>query len=70
MPLLFFVLVVIVVAIYAHRNKDRRKCRWRQSSSGSKGALIKYNCISCGAKAFRSAGIPDRCMAGERPPRL
>ena len=64
------IIVVIVVAVYAHRHKDRRRCRWRESKAGSKGALIKYNCITCGAEAFRSTGKPDRCLAGIDAPRL
>ena len=64
------IIVVIAVAVYAHRHKDRRRCRWRQSKVGSKGALIKYNCITCGAEAFRSTGPPDRCLAAIDAPRL
>ncbi|NNE51041.1 MAG: hypothetical protein HKN30_01400 [Sulfitobacter sp.] len=57
-----FVIAIMVVAIYAHRNRDRRLCRWRTSRAGSKGALIKYTCITCGAEAFRAKGKPDRCL--------
>lgn len=66
MPLLIaFIIAVVVVAIYARRNAGTRACRWREDRAGSKGALIKYNCITCSAEAFRSTGIPDRCMSGQ-----
>lgn len=70
--MLIFALVIaaIAVAIYAHRNKHKRLCRWRQSKDGSKGALIKYNCITCGAEVYRSTGQPDRCMANFKTPHL
>lgn len=56
-------IIVVAVAIYAHRNKDRRRCRWRESKAGSKGALVRYACITCGRKAFRSNGPPRECLA-------
>ncbi|MBB4174801.1 hypothetical protein GGR93_002589 [Sulfitobacter noctilucicola] len=59
----FLIIVVVAVAIYANRNKDRRRCSWRQSKQGSKGALIRYNCITCGQEAFRSNGQPRECLA-------
>lgn len=64
------VIVVIAVAIYANRNKNRRRCRWRQSKADSKGALICYRCVSCGAEAFRSNGAPRQCLAGIDAPGL
>ncbi|KAJ02806.1 hypothetical protein JQT66_14490 [Sulfitobacter mediterraneus] len=66
MPLFIaFVIAVIVVAIVARRNAGIRQCRWREDRAGSKGALVKYNCINCGAEAFRSTGKPDRCLSGQ-----
>ncbi|MGC1503473.1 MAG: hypothetical protein WA782_04955 [Sulfitobacter sp.] len=59
----FLIIVVFVVAIYANRNKDRRRCRWRQSKRDSNGALIHYNCITCGREADRSNGAPRECLA-------
>ncbi|MDF3412873.1 hypothetical protein HKX54_00250 [Sulfitobacter sp. M57] len=59
----FLIIVVIAVAIYANRNKDRRRCRWRQNRHESDGALIRYNCITCGQEAFRSTGAPRECLA-------
>lgn len=56
-------IIVVAVAIYAHRNKDRRRCRWRESKAGSKGALVRYACITCGQEAFRSNGPPKDCLA-------
>ncbi len=66
----FLIAVVIAVAIYANRNKDRRRCRWRQSRDGSKGALICYNCVTCGEEAFRSNGTPRQCLGKLGKPRL
>lgn len=64
MPLLIaFVIAVVVVAIVARRGAATRACRWREDRAGSKGALIKYKCINCGADAFRSTGKPDRCLS-------
>lgn len=66
MPLLIALIIAfVVVAIYARRNAGTRSCRWREDRAGSKGALIKYNCVTCGAEAFRSTGTPDRCMSGQ-----
>lgn len=66
MPLLIaFIIAVVVVAIYARKNAATRACRWREDRAGSKGTLIKYNCVTCGAEAFRSTGKPDRCMSGQ-----
>ena len=56
-------IVIVAVAIYTHRNKHRRRCRWRQSKAGSKGALVRYACITCGQEAFRSTGPPRDCLA-------
>ena len=67
MPLLIaLIIAVVVVAIYARRTAATRACRWREDRDGSKGALIKYNCVHCGAEAYRSTGKPDRCMARTR----
>ena len=66
----FLIAVVVAVAIYANRHKDRRRCRWRQSRAGSKGALVKYTCVSCGAEAFRSEGQPRECLARLERPKL
>ena len=71
MPILIALIVaVIVVAIVARRGAATRNCRWREDRAGSKGALIKYNCVSCGAEAFRSNGKPDRCLSLLQSPRL
>ncbi|MFT6673896.1 MAG: hypothetical protein ACJAVM_000067 [Sulfitobacter sp.] len=71
MPLLIaFVIVVVVVAIVSRRSLRTRQCRWRMDRAGSKGALIKYNCVTCGAEAFRSTGKPDNCLSGIKSPRL
>lgn len=67
---IFFVIAVIAVAIYAHRHADTRQCRWRQDRAGAKGALMKYNCVTCGAEAFRANGKPDRCLANLNRPGL
>ncbi len=64
MPILIALIVaVIIVAIVARRGAPTRNCRWREDRTGSKGALIKYNCISCGAEVFRSTGKPKNCMS-------
>jgi hypothetical protein len=64
MPLLIaFIIAVIIVAIYARKNANTRHCRWREDRKGSKGALIKYNCVTCGAEAYRSSGKPDSCLS-------
>lgn len=71
MPLLFvFIIVVVIVAIYARRNAATRNCRWRQDRAGSKGALMKYNCVTCGVEAFRANGKPDRCLSKLNRPGL
>lgn len=67
---IFFVIAVIAVAIYAHRHADTRQCRWRQDRAGARGALMKYNCVTCGAEAFRAKGKPDRCLAKLNRPGL
>ena len=71
MPLLIaLVIAVVVVAIVVRRRAPTRNCRWREDRAGSKGALIKYNCTSCGAEAFRSNGKPDRCLSNLNKPGL
>jgi hypothetical protein len=71
MPLFFLLILVgVIVAVYAHRNRKTRRCRWRQSRAGSKGALIKYNCVICGAEAFSSNGTPDSCLSAVGHPKL
>ena len=71
MPLLIIaVLAVVVVAVVAWRRAPTRNCRWREDRLGSKGALIKYNCVTCGAEAFRSTGKPERCLAPLNKPGL
>ncbi len=69
LPLAFLVAIVIV-AIYAHRHADTRQCRWRQDRAGARGALMKYDCVTCGAEAFRANGKPDRCLAKLNRPGL
>jgi hypothetical protein len=66
----FLIIVVVVVAIYANRNKDRRLCRWRRNTQESKGGLIRYNCITCGQEAYRSNGAPRECLARLGTPKL
>jgi hypothetical protein len=64
MPILIALIVaVIVVAVVARRNAPTRNCRWREDRAGSKGALMKYNCVTCGAEAFRSNGTPEKCLS-------
>jgi hypothetical protein len=64
MPFLVLIIIGFVInAIYARRNAGTRNCRWREDRKGSKGALIKYNCVTCGVEAFRSSGKPDRCLS-------
>ncbi len=71
MPILIALIVaIIIVAIVARRNAPTRNCRWREDRGGSKGALIKYNCVSCGAEVFRSNGKPDKCMSSLKMPGL
>jgi hypothetical protein len=71
MPLLIAaVVVIIVVAIVAYRRSPTRNCRWREDRAGSKGALVKYNCVTCGAEAFRSQGKPDSCLSRLNKPGL
>ena len=71
MPLLIaFIIAVVIVAIYARRNAGTRNCRWREDRAGSKGALMKYNCVTCGAEAFRTKGKPDKCLSRLNTPRL
>jgi len=71
MPLLIaLVIAVIVVAIVARHRAPIRHCRWREDRAGSKGPLVKYNCVTCGAEAFRSTGKPDRCLSGLNKPGL
>ncbi|MFC6588735.1 hypothetical protein [Sulfitobacter pacificus] len=64
----FLIIVVIAVAIYANRNKDRRRCRWRQTTRESSGGLIRYNCITCGQETARSDGVPRQCLAQSGKP--
>lgn len=71
MPFLIaLVIAVIVVAFVARRNAPTRACRWREDRAGSKGALVKYNCMNCRAEAFRSTGKPDRCLSNLNKPGL
>ncbi len=71
MPILIaLILAFIIVAVVARRKAPTRACRWREDRAASKGALIKYNCITCGAEAFRAQGQPDRCLSGQGVPRL
>jgi len=71
MPLLFaLVVAAIIVAIAARGRAPTRNCRWREDHAGSKGALIKCNCVTCGAEAFRSTGKPDRCLSPLNTPGL
>ena len=71
MPFLIALIVaVIIVAIVARRNAPTRNCRWREDCAGSKGALVKYNCVTCGAEVFRSTGKPDICMSALKSPKL
>tara|TARA_R110002124_G_scaffold286052_1_gene465787 strand:+ start:671 stop:892 length:222 start_codon:yes stop_codon:yes gene_type:complete len=58
-----FIVAVVVISIYQRRNGGKRRCRWRQSRAGSRGSLMKYNCVTCGAEAFSAKGKPDRCLA-------
>lgn len=68
--LLAFIIAVVIVAIYARRTAGTRNCRWREDRAEAKGALMKYNCVTCGAEAFRANGKPDRCLAKLEKPRL
>ena len=68
--LIALVIAFVIVAIVARRKAPTRACRWREDRAGSKGALMKYNCITCGAEAFRAQGKPDRCFSGQSAPRL
>jgi hypothetical protein len=70
MLIVAFLIAIVIVAIYAHRYRDRRLCRWRESRSESKGALVKYTCVTCGAEAYRAEGKPDRCLANLTKPGL
>lgn len=67
---IFFIIAIVAVAIYAYRHADTRNCRWREDRTASKGALIKYNCVTCGAEAFRANGKPDACLAKLEKPGL
>jgi hypothetical protein len=59
-----FIVAIILVAIYASRNRGRRNCRWRADRSGDRGTLRKYHCAACGAEAFTSTpGPPEKCFA-------
>lgn len=71
MPILIaLIIAVIIVAVVARRNAPTRSCRWREDRAGTKGALVKYNCVTCGSEAFRSNGKPDRCLATLNKPGL
>lgn len=71
MPILFALIVaVIIIAVVARRNAPTRNCRWREDRAGTKGALVKYNCVSCGAEAFRGNGKPDKCLSSLNRPGL
>ena len=71
MPVLIaLVIAVVVVALYARRHATTRACRWREDRAGSKGALVKFNCVTCGAEAFRTNGKPDRCLSSLNRPGL
>ncbi|MDF1727979.1 MAG: hypothetical protein P1U53_09525 [Sulfitobacter sp.] len=70
MLIVLAVFVILAVAIYAHRYRDRRLCRWRESRADSRGALIKYTCITCGAEAFRAKGAPRECLRAQNRPGL
>lgn len=71
MPFVLGLIVAVVcVAIYARRTAATRACRWREDRAGSKGALVKFNCVTCGAEAFRANGKPDRCLSSLDTPGL
>ena len=71
MPILIaFAVAVVIVALIARRTASTRNCRWREDRVGSKGALVKYNCVTCGAEAFRSTGKPDMCLSPLNAPKL
>lgn len=58
-------IVVGVVPYLAWRNRAVRGCRWREDSSGNRGALRKYRCAACGAEAFTATkGAPNTCKRG------
>lgn len=71
MPFLILAVgVLVVVAFVAHRRSPTRNCRWREDRAGSKGTLVKYACVTCGAEAFRSTGKPDTCLSRLNRPGL
>lgn len=71
MPFLIaLVAAFVIVAIVTYRRGAIRACRWREDRAGSKGALVKYNCVTCGAEAFRSTGKPDSCLSKLNKPGL
>ena len=65
--ILGLVIVFIVVAIVARRNRDTRQCRWRADRSGDHGALRKYKCSYCGAETFTSDGKPPKLCKRDHP---
>lgn len=58
------IVAFIVVALFARRNRNTRRCRWREDRTGDRGSLRKYKCAACGAEAFTATkGPPDACKA-------
>ncbi|MGZ2258960.1 hypothetical protein [Roseobacter sp. A03A-229] len=58
------IIAFIVVALFARRNRNTRRCRWREDRTGDRGSLRKYKCAACGAEAFTATkGPPDTCKA-------
>nr|WP_246455675.1 hypothetical protein [Sulfitobacter aestuariivivens] len=68
--MLIALVVFGAVLVWNRRHGMTRNCRWREDRAGSKGALIKYNCVTCGAEAFRSTGKPDTCLSRLNKPGL
>lgn len=54
------IIALVIVAIFARRNRTTRNCRWRADKTGDKGNLSKYRCVTCGATGFSATGGPPR----------
>lgn len=64
MPITLIALIIAfcIVAYFARRNKNVRKCRWRKDSTRDKGSLHFYRCAACGAEAYTATdGAPRDC---------
>lgn len=66
--ILGLIIAFVIVALFARRNKNTRRCRWREDRTGDRGSLRKYKCAACGAEAFTAQKGPPRDCKSDLPP--